>query len=258
MPKNKVAFVLSGGGARGIAHLGAIKALNEKGIFPDYISAVSSGAVFGALYADGYSPDEILQMFINSKSKYWELSFPKQGLLKISKLTRTLRKNLKSTNFETLKIPLFIAATDLINAKCVYFSSGNLIRIIIASASIPVLFSPVVIDGIPYVDGGVLNNLPINPIRSLADKIIGIHVNPLSKEKEFNNLVSIAIRSFHLSIGKNVRYKSHQCDMFFEPPKLNKYSVLETSKLTEIFDIGYKYAKNRLENELKSKLNEFS
>jgi len=250
--KKKIAFVLSGGGSRGIAHLGVIKALNKNGIYPDFISAVSSGAVFGSLYADGHSPNEILDMFAGSKSKYWDLAFPNKSLLRMSKLVRILRNNLNSTSFDTLKIPMFISATDLINAKTVYFSEGRLLRIIIASASVPVLFSPVVIDGTTFVDGGVLNNLPINPVRKLADKIIGVHVNPLSQEKEFNNMASIAERSFHLSIGKNVKFKAMQCDLFFEPPKLNKYKILETSssRLHEIFEIGYEYAMKKLETDI--------
>ena len=255
MEKNrqKIAFVLSGGGSRGIAHMGIIQALNEHNIYPDYISAVSSGALFGALYADGYNPKEVLEIFANSKSKYFDLAFPKQGLLKMSKLIRLLKNNLKSTSFDTLKIPMYIAATDIINAKIVYFSSGNLLRIIVASSSVPVLFSPVKIDGTTYVDGGVLNNLPINPIKSLADVIIGMHANPLSKETEFKTLASIAERSFHLSIGKNVKYKSKECDLFFEPPKLTKYKVLETSKerLNEIFDIGYEFTMNKIEKDKK-------
>ena len=163
--KYKIGLVLSGGGARGFAHLGVIQALNEAGLFPDVISGTSAGAIIGSLYADGYTPAEIMKMVnSNSRLSYIRPTVPREGLLQISGIVRILRDNLRAKNFEELKIPLYVSATDLNNGKIVYFSKGVLIEKIIASASIPVLFKPVVIDNIHYVDGGVLDNLPVRPI----------------------------------------------------------------------------------------------
>ena len=102
--KYKTGLVLSGGGVRGFAHLGALKALNEAGIYPDVISGVSAGAIAGALYADGYKPDEIIQMFQETKfSKYLEITLRKKGLLKMVSKRRKLLKYLQKTDEKTYK-----------------------------------------------------------------------------------------------------------------------------------------------------------
>jgi NTE family protein len=158
-------LVLSGGGARGFAHLGLLQALNESGIFPDVISGTSAGAIVGSLYADGHSPREIMHI-MNSGGRfhYFSPTVPKGGLLQISGIIKILKENLRAKTFQELKIPLYVTATDLNNGTIVYFSEGELICPVIASASIPVLFKPLIINNIQYVDGGVLDNFPIHPI----------------------------------------------------------------------------------------------
>ena len=155
--KYKIGLVLSGGGARGFAHLGLIQALNEAGIFPDVISGTSAGALVGVLYADGYNPKEILKL-MNAGSRFdlMRPALPREGLLQINGIAKILKTSLRAKSFSELKIPLFVSATDLNNGKAVYFSEGELLEPVIASASIPVLFQPVKINNISYVDGGVL------------------------------------------------------------------------------------------------------
>lgn len=139
--KYNIGIVLGGGGARGFAHIGVLKALNESGIYPEIISGVSAGAIIGSLYADGYSPDEILALFKQNKLfNYLKLINPKQGLFKMTGLAKVISKNLKAKTFEELKLPLIINATDLNNGKCEYFSSGELFKHILASSTIPGLF----------------------------------------------------------------------------------------------------------------------
>ena len=108
---------------------------------------------------------------------------PRDGLLQISGIAKILESHLQGKNFEELKIPLFICATDLNNGKAVYFSKGELITAVIASASIPVLFKPVIINKIYYVDGGVLDNLPVKPIENNCNILIGSFVNPVGYEE---------------------------------------------------------------------------
>jgi NTE family protein len=234
-------LVLSGGGARGFAHLGVIQALNEAGIYPDIISGTSAGAIAGALYADGYSPKEIFRL-MNTKSAidYFSLTVPRGGLLKISGVIRILENNLRATTFEKLQIPLIIAATDLNNGKIVYFSSGDLLNAVIASSSIPVLFRPIVINGIQFVDGGVLDNLPVRPLESRCRFIIGSFVNPSGYEENITSLMHIAVRTFLLSVSKEVVEKSGKFDMLIAPPELKDYKILDPEKANEMFDIGYR------------------
>jgi NTE family protein len=247
--KYKTGLVLSGGGARGFAHLGVIQALNESGIFPDVISGTSAGAIVGALYADGYTPKEILKL-MNTKSSfdYFSPVVPRGGLLKISGVIRILKNNLRASTFDQLKIPLYIAATDLNNGRAVYFSSGDLLHAIIASSSIPVLFQPLVIDNIQYVDGGVLDNLPIHPVENKCRFIIGSFVNPSGYEEKITSLMQIAIRTFILSMSKEVRDKSAKFDLLIAPPELSNYKILDPEKAFELFDVGYKATIEKLKN----------
>ena len=245
--KFNIGLVLSGGGTRGFAHLGIIQALNEAGIFPDIISGSSAGALAGVFYCDGYSPQEVLNI-MNNQSRYLYLrpAMPRDGLLQISGIEKILRDNLKARTFEELKVPLVVAATDINNGKAVYFSSGNLIDPLIASSSIPVLFKPVVIDDISYVDGGVLDILPVKPIENLCRLLIGSYVNPVGYEPKLTGLVQIAQRSFILSMSKEVNQKTHKFDLYVEPLELKNFGVLDMQEADAVFDIGYKAAKEKL------------
>jgi len=245
--KYNVGLVLSGGGARGFAHIGAIKALNEAGIFPDIISGVSAGAIAATFIADGHKPDDIIKMFSQSKlSKIAELILPNKGLLKMTGMIKLFNKNLRAKTFEELSIPIFIGATDLNNGKIVYFSKGDLLKPLVASSTIPVLFTPTKIDDTIYVDGGVLNNFPVEPIEEKCNFIIGIHVNPFGYMENFNGMMGVAERSFQLSFSTHIEKRLHKCDIFIEPEGLQKYGLLDVAKINEIFQLGYKETKRIL------------
>lgn len=245
----KTGIVLSGGGARGFAHLGVLEALNEVGIYPDVIAGTSAGALVGVLYADGYTPREIMN-FMNSSSRlhYIRPTVPREGLLQISGIVRILKDHLRAKTFEELKIKLYVTATDLNNGKCMYFSSGELLDPVIASASIPVLFKPVIINNICYVDGGVLDNMPVRPLEGRCEMIIGSYVNPVGYEENVTSLVQIAERTFMLNMSKEIYEKIKKFDIFIAPEELKDYKILDPEKAIEVFDIGYKATKNKLEN----------
>jgi NTE family protein len=243
----KTGLVLSGGGARGLAHIGLLQALNEAGIFPDVISGTSAGAIVGSLYADGYKPKEILKL-LNTKSRldFMRPVLPREGLLQINGIDKILRSSLRAKTFDELNIKLFVTATDLNNGKAVYFSEGELVDRIIASASIPVLFQPVVIDNIQYVDGGVLDNLPVKPIEKTCKILIGSFVNPIGNIKKISGLISIAERTFMLSMSKEITEKAKKFDLFVAPLELRNYKILDPEKAEELFKVGYKAAKEKL------------
>lgn len=246
--KYRTGIVLSGGGARGFAHLGVLQALNDAGIFPDVVSGTSAGALVGVLYADGYTPEKILQI-MNSSSMlhYVRPTVPREGLLQISGIERILQENLKASKFEELGIPLFVTATDLNNGQARYFSKGELLRPVIASASIPVLFKPVIIDDIHYVDGGVMDNMPVKPIEEDCNFIIGSFVNPAGYEKTVTSMVQIAERAFMLNMSKEVELKASKFDLFIAPDELRKYKILDPQKAIEVYNIGYRETKRILE-----------
>src|SRR5665811_384027 len=178
--KYKTGLVLSGGGTRGFAHLGVIAALVEKGIKPDIISGTSAGAITGAFIAAGKTPEEILKIFKKgSFFKYTKLHIPTDGLLKLDGLKEVIQKEIASKNIEDLKVPFFVAVSNLNKGIVEYKNKGLLGETVLASSSIPILFSPVILNGDSYVDGGLMDNIPISPIKTKCEQIIVSNIRPI-------------------------------------------------------------------------------
>ena len=236
---------MSGGGARGISHLGVLKALEEMNIFPDQVSGTSAGAIVGALYCQGYSPDFILDTIINTNYfKFLRPAISWKGILKMDTLEQLYRVHLPDNSFEKLERPLSIAATDFKRGKAAYFSEGKLIPPLLASTCIPGMFEPIQIDGNYYIDGGVLNNLPVEPLIGACDYIIGVNCNHLSEEQNVTNIKRMIERTVIMSMNYNVYSRKNICDFFIEPEGLAKFGVFDLRKAKEIFQAGYEAAKN--------------
>ena len=251
MAKYKTGIVLSGGGARGFAHLGVLKALNEHGIFPDIISAVSAGALVGALYADGKTPDEIFKIY-SGLDIYRALRIykPAFGMLKARGISKALDKNLSVRKIEELRIPLIISATNFTKAITEYFHEGDILETVLASSAIPLILKPYLRNGQMYVDGGLMNNLPVEPLLNNCETIIGVNVNPVHEETHFRTFRNYADRVLHLAIRANVKNNIGLCDMYIEPPGLMAFNLFKVSVAEEIFKIGYKHTKKFLNKEL--------
>ena len=249
--KYKVGYALSGGFIKGFAHLGVMQALLEHDIKPDIISGVSAGALAGAFYADGNEPYEVLKYFAGHKFQdLTKLVLPKLGLFDLSEFIDFLKSNIKAKNIEDLKIPFIITATDLDNGKSVHFTKGSLAERIAASCCMPVMFSPVKIDDVFYVDGGLFMNLPVSTIRKECEKVIAINVSPLVTEEYKKNIVSIAMRSYHFVFCANSFSQKEKCDLLIEPYNLRGYSNRELEKAEEIFEQGYITANEVLKQKL--------
>lgn len=242
---HKLGIVLSGGGARGFAHIGVLKALNEHGIFPDVISSVSAGSIVGTLYADGYKPDEIFEIF-SKLDIYKLLRFyrPAFGVLRADGLQKALRQYLRAKDFSELKIPLHICATNFTKAHTVYFNEGELIPAVMASSAIPMILKPVLFNNEYYVDGGLMNNLPVEPLLPICEDIIGVNVNPVSEAKRFSSFRNYADRVMHLAVRANVQPNISKCDVYIEPPGLMDYHIFKVSSSSQIFELGYNHTKS--------------
>ena len=240
-----IGYVLSGGGARGFAHLGVMKVFEEVGIRPYAMSGSSSGAIAAALYASGKTPEEILELMKKHNYFGWgNLRWRTNGFFSMDLLRKTLTENLGNNDFASTNIKLYITVTDIIKAESVIYSSGEIADIVIASASVPALFEPVKIGNKLLVDGGVLNNFPIEPLMSTCDIIIGSYVNHVSAgftKHSFFESVDILDRCFHLAIARSVYSKVSNCDLFIDIP-LNDYGLYDMKRADEIFEIGYKTA----------------
>lgn len=252
----KIGLALSGGGARGFAHLGVIKALEEMGITISEISGTSAGAIAGAFYCYGYSPDEIFdiisaQGFLKSVRPAWSWT----GLLSMDGFKEVMFKHLPKNSFEDLKVPLTVATTEIRLGKVTYFNSGELIPRIIASSTIPALFSPMTLDGNVFVDGGIMDNLPVRPLVGVCDFIIGSHCNPVQQLFDLKNVKDVTERSLLIAINVNSTHSKTHCNVVIEPPELGKFNTFDLSRGREIFDIGYGYTKKNFE-EITNQLNQ--
>lgn len=244
MKNKKIGVVLAGGGARGFAHLGVLKALEEKGITPDYISAVSAGSIVGAFIAAGKKPDQVMEIMQESDFfDYAKVLMPKQGLMSLDNLHKNLEEELEENTISELKIPLYIAVSNLVTGKIEYFAEGDLCQIVQASSSIPILFSPVEIDGDLYVDGGLLDNLPVEPLKDKCDIIIAVNLMPIAETRDLDNLVEIAVRTFQLSVNRNQEEIKNTVDLFIQPEGLEEYNILDTKHADTLFKLGYDYTK---------------
>ncbi|MBL7872632.1 MAG: patatin-like phospholipase family protein [Cyclobacteriaceae bacterium] len=240
----KRGLVLSGGGARGIAHIGILKALDEMNITFDCISGTSAGSIVGALYANGQKPDQIFELIKNlSIFKSVRPAFAWTGLLSLDGLKEVLLREIPENSFSNLKIPLTVAATDIRKGKIHYFTEGDLAGTIMASCCIPAIFNPVTIDRNLYVDGGLLDNLPVKPLRNECDFIVGSHCNHISPDFDTSNIKLVIERSLLITIHANTEVSRGLCDVFIEPPRMDRFSSLNISKAKEIFDFGYQFTK---------------
>lgn len=253
----KTGLVLSGGGARGIAHIGVIKALEEYGVEITHIAGTSSGAIIGALYAAGHSWEEIFTFFENiSIFTYKRYARNKPGFFDADKFHEDLSAFFPEDDFSCLKKKLFVTATNLVDGNLKVFSSGELINPLLASASFPGVFSPVSIKKGYYVDGGVVNNFPVDLLKPICDKVIGVYVNPLRKikAKELKHSYQIFERAYDVSLGYSCYGKFSDCDVVIAPEKLSNYGIFNLRKPDAIFEIGYIAALKALRGKEKSEM----
>jgi NTE family protein len=245
--KYKLGLALSGGGARGFAHLGALKAIEDSGRKPEIIAGTSAGALAGALYADGYTPKEIIALFVGKDFKeFTEIQIPKMGIFGTDGFRKFLKNHLRAKNFEDLNIPLKVVTTNLDEGKSVVFDQGPLIEPIVASCSIPIVFNPVIINETHYVDGGLFKNFPVSVIRKECNMIIGVNVNPLIPNKYNKTILHIAERSFHYLTKNNTLLDRQLCDLLIEIEDLAYFKTFDLENATKIFKIGYEHAQKAL------------
>jgi len=245
--KYGLGLALSGGGARGFAHPGALKAIEDFGLRPEIISGTSSGAIAGVLYADGYTPEEIISLFVGKEFReFVDIQVPVVAIFGTSGFRRFLEKYLRAKNFEDLQIPVRITATNLDEGKIAVFDQGPIIDSLIAACSIPIIFNPVTIDGINYVDGGVCKNFPVSPIRSLCNKIIGVNVSPLVPKKYNKTIMHIAERSYHYMSRTNTLLDRTLCDVLVEIDDLVYFKTFDMDNSEKIFKIGYDSSREAL------------
>ena len=245
--KFKTGLVLSGGGTRGFAHIGALKALEEANIKMDVLSGTSVGSIVAAMYADGIPADKMLELFRKySIRKLVRPSFSRKGILNFKGLQQPINKHLNADLFEELKHPLYVCISNLTNGSVKYVNTGPLAPALIASASIPLMFIPVRMEDGLYVDGAVFDNFPIKPLREQCEQIIGINIMPHCTYKKFNGLIGTGMRTFQLLMNAADSASWKECDLLIAPEGLADHGYLSHKKGMERYKLGYEAAKKVL------------
>lgn len=268
----KIGLVLSGGGAKGLAHIGILRAMEQAGLTPDYITGTSMGSIVGGLYSIGYTADEIEQMAANvdwdailsnkiplneitfEEKKYYgrfiaelpvdgiKVGLPR-GLIEGQQLSELLSRLTRSAHdiedFNNLSIPFACVAADIATGEPIVLNKGSLPEAIRASMSIPTVFTPVEIDGKLLVDGGLVRNFPVEEAKSMgADIIIGVFVSSdLNSKEELNDLISVLTQSAFVTSAFDSRRQKEMVDILIEP-NLKEYSTVSFNQWENIIERG--------------------
>lgn len=288
MYSQKIGLVLSGGGASGITHIGVIKALEENNIPIDYISGTSMGALIGAFYASGYSPEEIEQIFISDNFKNWatgklnnkyiyylrtknedaqwvRLKFSTDTIWEFNLPTNLVSpvaidyelmkffappSAMADCNFDSLFIPFRCVASDIVDKKEVIFNSGDLAMAVRASMSYPFYLKPLTYNGNLLFDGGLYNNFPADVIKNdfNADFLIGSNVSSNEEAPDEDNLVS-QIRTLLIN---NTDYTIDKGVLI--QPNVKDYSTFDFTNNKELIEIGYKTTLEKIDT-IKQQIN---
>lgn len=268
----KIGLVLSGGGAKGFAHIGVLKVLEEAGIKIDYIGGTSMGSVIGGLYASGYNAsqidsifkktnfDELINDYIPRSSKNFygkkndelyaivlpfsnfRVGIPEalsKGMYNYNLLSSLTRNVRHVRDFNKLPTPFLCIGTNIETGEEVLLNKGNLVQAMMASAAFPSLFTPVEIDGKLLVDGGVVNNYPIKEVRNLgADIIIGVDVqDDLLNRKGLKNATRILVQITNMQSIDKMKSKIKDTDVYIKPD-IRDYGVISFDKGEEIIRKG--------------------
>ncbi|KAF2518288.1 patatin [Flavobacterium salilacus subsp. salilacus] len=280
--KPKIGVVLSGGGAKGLAHIGVLKVLEEAGIKVDYIGGTSMGAIVGGLYAAGYSAQELDSIFnsldadaliqdftprgsknffekrndelyaLSLPFKGFKISFPtafSKGLYNYTTVSRLTDNVRQVRDFDSLPIPFVCIATDIETGEEVVLRKGVLPDAILASGAFPSLYYPVEINGRLLIDGGVTNNYPIEEVRKMgADIIIGVDVQDGLKDRtEIKGATGVLVQINNYQMIKKMEVKRKATDVYIKPDITN-YTVISFDDGRQIIDEGEKAARAMLDS----------
>lgn len=253
----KIGLALGGGGAKGFAHIGVLRALEELEIKIDIVSGTSIGAVIGALHCSGLNSFEIELLIKQSPwKKFIDFNFPKKGFVKGDKFENYLRYILDSKTFSDLKKPFFVTSTDILNSQEVIFNKGDLVKAVRASISIPGIFNPVGLNNRVLVDGGVLDNLPFKLLKENgAKKIIAVNLKKGEiKEKVYESaslnskitkinipsIISSLLASYSLVDSERIKNLVNDSDLdLLITPELKDINIQDFHKIDIAIQRGY-------------------
>jgi NTE family protein len=242
--KKRIALVLGGGSARGLAHLGVLKVLKRNRIPVDLVVGTSIGGLIGAIYALGLSLEKAEEMAL--KMSWWQLAdfvISKTGFLEGRNLERIIREAIDDKGFEDTKMPLAIVATDIENGEEVVVTSGSLVNTIRASCSIPGIFIPVRIDGRLLVDGGLKSSVPSRvAIRLGASFIIAVDVGFCVRKGRITNILQMVFQSIQIIGNELNKFQAKEAEAQIKVHLGDEMDQMAFDKAAEIISAGEKAA----------------
>lgn len=255
MAQKKIGICLSGGGALGFAHIGMLKALEDHGLKPDVISGASIGAIIGALYADGMSPQQIYSAIEENKmyNLFHIIKLRGNGPGGVSNTTNVrevLEKYLKHDSFDSLQRKFYLSMTSLNRGNWVIVGEGpDLISHILASMSIPGVFNPTKIGADYYIDGGIMNNMPVEPLLKQCDIIIGIDVHYLLPLAEpINSSSKMVMWSYNAMMKEMQKKRIDSCTFYIPILGLQNYTPADFKYYKEFYNLGYQSGVNYIQS----------
>lgn len=246
--KRKRALVLSGGSARGLAHLGVIKVLKREGIKFDLVVGTSIGALIGAVYCLDISLDEIERLALKTTAiDLLDVTISRMGLTEGNKLENIIRETVKNKTFEDLKIPLIVICVDIERGEELYFTKGDLIKTIKASCSLPGIFKPVEIDNRLLIDGSIRQHLPIEIAKKLgANVIVGVDVGFCVKKGTINSMLGVIMQSIQIMWQEMSLRQSSNADILIKPELGDEIDQLAFNRASFIIKKGEEAAERAL------------
>ncbi|MBA2870695.1 NTE family protein [Anoxybacillus calidus] len=243
----KIGLALGSGGARGFAHLGVIKVLEEENIPIDLIAGSSMGALVASLYASGLGIERLYKLAKAFKrNDYIDLTVPKMGLISGRRIKEFVRLLTKGKRIEDLHIPIGIVATDLQKCEKVVFRTGLIADAVRASISIPGIFVPEQIDGRLLVDGGVIDRIPVSVAREMgADIVIAVDVSHVKVNEEISSIFDVILQSIDILQDELVRHREVASDVMIRP-RVEQFSSRAFTHIEEIITIGEEETRKQL------------
>ncbi len=237
---NNIGLALGGGAVLGAAHIGVLKALEEKEIEIKFITGTSIGAFVAALFAFGKDWSEIRE--ITSELKWMDItsiSLSRYSLLSNEKFGDLLIEHIGDKKIEESQIPLAIIATNAASGEKVVLDKGSVADAVMASSCIPGIFNPVEIDDTMLLDGGIVENVPINTLRKIgAEFIIGVDLNANHNYQKPGNILDVLMNSFHFIMQQSAKLQTEDAD-FLIKPDLSSFDRTDTSQIEELIKKGY-------------------
>lgn len=258
MGKPKIGLALGSGGARGFAHLGVLKALEENSIPVDMIAGSSMGALVGCFYAFGHDLNQLIKLSTAFKRKYYlDFTVPKMGFIAGNRVRSLIELFMQGKQLEELNIPISVIATDLLTGEKVVFTKGPIGAIVRASIAIPGIFIPEKINGRLLVDGGVVDRVPVSTLKKMgADLIIGSDVARVNVEAELSSIYDVIMQSLDIMQMEIGALREEESDIMIRP-RVEKFSARAFTNIEEIIKCGEEATLEKIPD-IKQAINDFA